>query len=106
MAPVDVACVGHKVYVADRDNHGVRVVDDTTAERKGNCGWHVRGSQAQVSLTPHPILPHLIYICDKDNHYIRCLNVKDGTVTTIAGTTGQDQLIKTQPLPPFDFHHP
>ena len=30
--PTDVACVGHKVYVADSDNYGVRVVDGTTAE--------------------------------------------------------------------------
>ena len=85
-----------------RDNHGVRVVDGTTAEVTTATGTNGSGmmdgmcEEAKLKyprcITPHPILPHLIYICDQDNHRIRCLNVKDGTVTTTAGT-GQCEVI-------------
>ena len=40
--------------------------------------------------TPHPAPSHLHL--RRNNHRIRCLNVKDGTVTTTAGT-GQEQVI-------------
>ena len=90
--PIDVTCVGHKVYVADSFNNSVRVVDGTTTEVMTTNGDGMMEVKAPRCITPHPILPHLIYICDSSNHHIRCLNVKDGTITTTAGT-GQEQLI-------------
>ena len=86
---------GH-VYIAERDSHVVRKVDDATGIISTLAGTSVAGfsgdggpaSGAQLR-QPHSIAlapDGRLLICDVGNHRIRAVNLSTGIIETIGGT--------------------
>ena len=82
------------LYIADRDNHAIRIVDPTgtiaTVAGSGNRGFSGNGgpaTQADLSRPQSVAVDPLgnIYLSDSDNHVIRRVGL-DGIITNFAGT--------------------
>ena len=84
------------MYVADKENHAIRVVDTGTADVTTIAG--VRGTSGTDEGTgtnarfnqPRglAISGASLYVADKENHAIRVVNTGTGAVTTLAGLKG------------------
>jgi len=93
--PTDVFAVASgDIYICDRDNHCIRMVDDATGEittvaGQGTLsGYDGDGGPAADALLNAPsgiwVTPSgTMYIADTDNHMVR--KVDAGTITTVAG---------------------
>lgn len=90
-----LAIDGNRLYIADTENHRVRVIDLTTQiidtfVGTGQQGYSGDGGPARQAQLNYPtdvaIGPdHSVYIADAHNHVIRRVR-PDGTIATIAGT--------------------
>jgi len=86
---------GH-LYVADRDNHRVRVIDAqtgviSTVSGSGRAGYSGDGSQATDARLNTPLDVFVdregdLYIADTANNRIRRVNGKTGTIESIVGS--------------------
>ncbi|HKN87509.1 MAG TPA: hypothetical protein VJV04_11665 [Nitrospiraceae bacterium] len=86
---------GH-VYIADTMNHRVRKIDAesgiiTTIAGTGQKRWSGDGGPAISAALNEPTALALdqkghLYIADQSNHRVRRIDLKTGTITTIAGT--------------------
>ena len=86
---------GENIYIADTDNHCVRMVDTegdiTTIAGTGVEGYSGNGEDATDAELNKPRGIYIdtsgdIYIADTDNHCIRMVDSKKGIITTVAGT--------------------
>eukprot|EP00747_Dinoflagellata_sp_TGD_P169855 gnl/TRDRNA2_/TRDRNA2_199915_c0_seq1.p1 gnl/TRDRNA2_/TRDRNA2_199915_c0~~gnl/TRDRNA2_/TRDRNA2_199915_c0_seq1.p1 ORF type:complete len:242 (+),score=25.32 gnl/TRDRNA2_/TRDRNA2_199915_c0_seq1:3-728(+) len=94
--------IGQKLYIADAENHAVRLLDlssgilTTVAGILGSKGWHGDGDPA---LRAHLYFPYalalglgnysrLLYIADNWNHAVRVLDLETGRLDTAAGVLG------------------
>lgn len=82
------------LYIADRDNHAIRMVDPagtiTTVAGSGNRGFAGNGGPATAADLSRPQSVAVdplgnIYLSDSDNHVIRRVGL-DGIITNYAGT--------------------
>lgn len=82
------------LYIADRDNHAIRMVDPTgtivTVAGSGNRGFSGNGGAATVADLSRPQSVAVdsdgnIYLSDSDNHVIRRVGL-DGIIANFAGT--------------------
>ena len=82
------------LYIADRDNHRVRMVDSdgdiTTTAGTGTPGYGGDGGPATSAMlrTPNDVTVDsngTLYIADRDNHRVRRVGT-NGVITTVAGT--------------------
>jgi DNA-binding beta-propeller fold protein YncE len=89
---------GTRLYVADTDNHRVRVVDlvsgiiDTFAGNGARAFGGDGGQATQASLSS-PVdvdcdAEGNLYIADRDNHCVRRVDRSTGVITTVAGVGG------------------
>ena len=91
--PAALAIAGSKLYVADRDNHRVRVIDlqsgtVTTLAGSGTLGFlDGAGASAQFNAPSGLTIGQKgeVLVADTANHRIRAI-AADGQVTTVAGT--------------------
>ncbi len=86
-----VAAMGEAIYIADTDNHCIRMLADgvvTTIAGRPEPGF--LDGTATGALLSGPERLHaqggLLYIADTDNHAIRLLDPDSGILTTVAGT--------------------
>lgn len=90
-----------RVYVADTDNHTIRVYDDSTkkvstlaglagtsgtANGTGNAARF--NSPSGVAIDPAFNQGTFLYVADTANHCIRSVDTSNGTVTTLSGVCG------------------
>jgi sugar lactone lactonase YvrE len=84
---------GGRVFIADTNNHAIRIVDTqklavTTLAGNGNPGLQDGVAGAARFHQPWGIVldPHRgVFVTDSDNHAIRRVDPTTGTVTTLAG---------------------
>ena len=87
---------GTRLYVADTDNHRIRVVDlatgviDTFAGN-GTPGFSGDGLLAKDASLHSPVdvdcdAAGNVYVADRDNHCVRRVDLATGVITTVAGT--------------------
>jgi len=82
-----------RIYVADTDNHCVRVIDPQTGWIDRVVGTGIAGALdgaldvAQLASPQHLALHEgAIYVADRDNHRVRRIDLEGGTIETVAGT--------------------
>ena len=95
-SPTGVCVAGDSLYIADRGNHRIRVVNLTTDRittfaGKGIAGFAGDGGDADSALFDSPTdvyvdpAGEILYIADSGNHRIRAVNLAGNTITTVAG---------------------
>jgi sugar lactone lactonase YvrE len=94
---VDVS--GH-IYIADKNNHVIRMVAKstgiiTTVAGTGQYGYSGDGGQAKVAQLRFPQGVGVdaygnVYIADTENHRIRVVTKSTGIITTVAGSATSD----------------
>ena len=98
--PGDVLGAGNETYIADTENHCIRIVwwsgsqwtIDTVAGT-GSAGYSGDGGRADWAELDKPQglyvdAPGNIYIADTENHVIRRVDAGTGDIATVAGTPG------------------
>ena len=107
---------GH-LYIAERDNHAIRMVHATTGiistfAGTGRSGFSGDGGPARVAQlrAPHSIAVDpdglRLLICDTGNHRIRCVEFATGRVDTLAGTGDTGPTPEGAPLTGTALHAP
>src|SRR3972149_8317887 len=96
-SPRGIAVYGDTLYVADKSNHTIRKIDISTKSVTTIAGYPGRpgvndgvGSNVRFHF-PEGIATDgvYLYVADAGSHVIRKVEIDSGTVTTLAGTTGQ-----------------
>ena len=97
--------LGKRLFIADSTHHRV-VVTDLSGKKLAVAGagspGHVDGPFAQAQFDDPQGMAldgNTLYVADRKNHLIRALDLKAGTVTTVAGTGEQDQASRTMERP-------
>jgi DNA-binding beta-propeller fold protein YncE len=87
----------NRLFIADSTHHRVVVTDlagnKVAIAGAGTAGWK-DGSFAQAQFDDPQGMAldgQTLYVADRKNHLIRALDLKAGTVTTVAGTGSQDR---------------
>ncbi len=93
--PRGIAVDGAKVYVADTENHCIRMISGgvvSTVAGSGTAGY-LNGAAASARFNaPHGVfvVSSKVYVADSDNHRIRVIS--GGIVSTLAGTSSSGNI--------------
>ena len=111
--PRSIYVYNNTAYVADTENHCIRVIDlevKSIHQYAGQCQIEgFKDGPPQYNKLSRPdlvgVVDDLLFINDSGNHYIRVVNMTSGNMTTLLGGACRDikNITTSYPQPSYDF---